>query len=168
MIDHPLVKWLRGHITPWVVVGSISVAGILLTSSFLYLWFSKPAAPLIDAPTAVITVVPPPTATIPIVTITPDIWATPTPTITSTSSPLGIHIGGYVQIVDTGGSGLNLRAAPGLSENINYLGLEAEVFIVRDGPRIADDFTWWFLVAPIDESRNGWAVVDYLAVIQNP
>jgi hypothetical protein len=168
MKDHPLIKWLQEHITPWVVVGAISVGGTLLASSFLYLWLSKPASPLITAPTAVMTVIPPPTATIPVVTITPDIWSTPTPTITSTSSPLEIHVGGYVQIVNTGGSGLNLRAAPGLSENINYLGLEAEVFIVRDGPRNADNFTWWYLVAPIDESRNGWGVADYLAVIINP
>ena len=168
MKDHPIISWLREHITPWVVVGAISIAGILLASSFLYLWFSKPPTLMVNAPTALMTVIPPPTPTIPITTVTPDIWSTPTPTITSTSSPLVIRIDGYVQIVDTGGSGLNLRTAPGLSENINYLGLEAEVFIVQDGPRTVDDFTWWFLVAPFNQSRNGWAVADYLAVIQDP
>jgi hypothetical protein len=48
------------------------------------------------------------------------------------------------------------------------LGVEAEVFQVRDGPRDVDGYVWWFLVAPTDETRGGWAVSNYLAVVQNP
>jgi hypothetical protein len=40
---------------------------------------------------------------------------------------------------------------------------------VEDGPQEVDDFTWWYLVAPFDETRSGWAVANYLApTTQNP
>jgi hypothetical protein len=48
------------------------------------------------------------------------------------------------------------------------VGIEAEVFQVKDGPKEADGYTWWFLVALYDETLNGWAVGDFLQVIQNP
>jgi hypothetical protein len=48
------------------------------------------------------------------------------------------------------------------------LGAEAEVFQVSDGPREIDGYTWWYLVGPYDESRRGWAVANYLSVVQNP
>jgi hypothetical protein len=51
---------------------------------------------------------------------------------------------------------------------VRFLGLEAEVFQVSDGPRQVDGYTWWFLVAPYDASVQGWAVANYLAVVQNP
>jgi len=48
------------------------------------------------------------------------------------------------------------------------LGSEAEVFRVQDGPREVDGYTWWYLVGPFDETRRGWAVANYLQIVQNP
>ncbi|HZD55175.1 MAG TPA: hypothetical protein VE136_00510, partial [Anaerolineales bacterium] len=79
-----------------------------------------------------------------------------------------VAIGAYVQITGTGGDGLRLRTGPGLSNEVRFLGLESEVFEVRDGPQEADGYTWWYLVAPFDETRNGWAVSGFLSVVQNP
>jgi hypothetical protein len=79
-----------------------------------------------------------------------------------------VDIGAFVEITGTGGDGLRLRAEPGLDSDVRMLGGEAEVFQIRDGPREADGYTWWYLVALIDETRNGWAVSNYLAVVQNP
>lgn len=77
-------------------------------------------------------------------------------------------IGSFVQITGTGGVGLNIRSGPGLSNDVQFLGYDAEVFEVRDGPVEADGLTWWYLVTPVDESRAGWAAADYLSVVANP
>ena len=73
-----------------------------------------------------------------------------------------------MQITGTGGDGLRLRTEPGLNADVRILGAEAEVFLVQDGPRQVDGYTWWDLVGPYDSTRRGWAVSNYLAVVQNP
>jgi beta-xylosidase len=42
------------------------------------------------------------------------------------------------------------------------------VFRVDDGPQEADGYQWWHLVAPYDENRAGWAVVNYLSPLPKP
>lgn len=79
-----------------------------------------------------------------------------------------ISVGAYVQITGTGTDGLRLRESPGLDGKVKFIGIEAEVFLVQDGPREADGYTWWFLTAPYDDTVQGWAVSNYLSVIQNP
>jgi hypothetical protein len=79
-----------------------------------------------------------------------------------------ISIGALVQVSGTGGDGLRLRAEPGLNSQVLFLGLESEVFQVSDGPRQADGYTWWLLVAPYDPTLSGWAVANYLVVVQSP
>ncbi len=32
----------------------------------------------------------------------------------------------------------------------------------------ADGYTWWYLVAPYDSTRAGWAAADFLAVVPSP
>jgi len=44
--------------------------------------------------------------------------------------------------------------------------MDAEVFEVKDGPKMADNFTWWFLEAPYDPGRSGWAAANYLKVVE--
>lgn len=63
---------------------------------------------------------------------------------------------------------MRLRTEPGLDGEIRVLGEEAEVFVVKDGPNEVDGFTWWFLESPSSRSRRGWAVANYLALVQNP
>jgi hypothetical protein len=90
---------------------------------------------------------------------------------TPTPSPVpqgGIGIGAYVRISGTSGQGVNLRAKPGTSSAILLVGMDAEVFLVKDGPVQADSFTWWYLQAPYDKNRNGWAVENYMQPVQNP
>jgi hypothetical protein len=79
-----------------------------------------------------------------------------------------IGIGGYVQISGTEGDGLRIRSSVGLNGDTVFRGEESEVFVVRDGPQEADGYAWWYLVAPYDETRAGWAVADYLAVVPAP
>jgi hypothetical protein len=95
--------------------------------------------------------------------------ATFDPLIGTATLPAGeIAIGAYVQITGTQGDGLRLRSGPGLSTTQLFLGGEAEVFQVKDGPKEADGYIWWYLVAPYDESRSGWAAANFLSVVPPP
>jgi hypothetical protein len=85
-----------------------------------------------------------------------------------TPAPTGIALGNYVQISGTEGEGLRIHSEPGLNGEFEFLGYDSEVFIIKDGPRQADGFTWWYLVAPYDETRNGWAAADFLSYVPAP
>jgi hypothetical protein len=95
---------------------------------------------------------------------------TPDPLIygTATLIPNTFGVGAYVQISGTDGEGLNIRSAPGLTADPVFFGYDEEVFVVRNGPQEADGYTWWYLVAPYDDSRAGWAASNFLALIPNP
>lgn len=155
--------FLRERATIWVILGGMAVAAglILLLGALFYFspgWLqpqpaSLPAVTLIAAPTLT------PTA--------------PAQTATPAAGPVGqtvdgIGVGIYVQISGTGGDGLRLRAGPGKSNDPRFLGYEAEVFLVKDGPKFADGLTWWFLEAPYDKARSGWAAAQFLAVVTAP
>ncbi len=91
-----------------------------------------------------------------------------TPTVPANTNPGFINLGTVVEVANTDGAPLKLRAKPSLTGEVNYLALPSEVFKVQNGPTVADGFTWWYLVDPIDCSRNGWAVENYLQATTNP
>jgi hypothetical protein len=144
-----------------VIFGAGSLIGLLVIIN----WFRPPRVP-VGIVTAALTIVPLPTST-----LTPS----PTPQMATQNPdeppppPEGqLDIGGFVKISGTEGSGLRLREWPGLDYQPRFLGMEDEVFQIRDGPKVADGYTWWYLVAPFESDRNGWAVSNYLMVIQEP
>lgn len=153
---------------PWLVFGAIGFGVALLVATLLLLtWTRSPQAPS-AASTALITVIAVPTAT--------EIPPTNLPTLeeppaaTEFPDPPGgdIAIDAYVQVTGTGGGGLRLREGPGLDRTVRILGAEEEIFLVSDGPQQADNYTWWYLEGPFDETRHGWAVSNFLHVVQNP
>lgn len=111
---------------------------------------------------------------VPVVTLIP--YATPTIVPSPTVSVVdfeptsvvveGISIGTVVQIVDTGGAGLRLRANPGTASTIQFVGQELELFTVINGPVDQDGYVWWYLESPYDTARSGWAAASYLMVIE--
>jgi hypothetical protein len=163
-------RWALWFFNPWIIFGSLFFGMALLVGTFALLVFTRPSPVTAGLPpTAIITVIAVPTATPPPPTPTPAVPETPTPTEGPLPEPGAVSLGGFVQITGTGGDGLRLRVEPGLDNDVRLLGLEAEVFQVKDGPQEIDGFTWWYLVAPFDETRNGWAVANYLApTTQNP
>lgn len=104
-------------------------------------------------------------------TLTP-VPAEPTPTPTPDATeivvlPEGvIGVGIYVQVSGTDGAGLRMRSEPGLSGTVNFTALDAEVFLVIDGPVEVDGYTWWYLEAPYDQTRSGWSAGDFLTPIE--
>jgi len=147
----------------WVILGALILAGVLTLITIISIGWRTPLqssdvgfAPahltMIPAPTSTSNV--PPTATI-------DPFA-PSPT------PTGIAPGNYVQITGTEGEGLRIRSEPGLNSEPVFLGFDSEVFLVQDGPREADGYVWWYLVAPYDQTRAGWAASNFLTYVPAP
>jgi len=144
-------------------LGALFVIGLLSFLLIAAMQLMIPNTQPLAQPTQAFTVIPAPSLT---PELPPGSGGNPGETSTPTSVPPGeLGIGAYVQIFGTGGEGLRLRAGPGTSNEALFLGLEAEVFKVKDGPKDADGFTWWYLVAPYDDNRKGWAAQNYLSVI---
>ena len=146
-----------------VILGALALAGMLtlITAIGIGVTSTRPSSDVGFVP-ANLTVIPAPTGTS---------SAPPTPTIdpfASPTAPAGIAIGNYVQITGTEGQGLRVRAQPGLDGEFQFLAYDAEVFLVQDGPRDVDGYTWWYLVAPYDETRVGWAAADFLTYVPAP
>lgn len=157
---------MRGILNPLVILGAILVGAVLLAATIGLLWYTRPGPTFATPATAVLNVIAIPTSTA--IPPTPTAQAAGTPTLPIPGSSDGnISIGVSVQINGTGGDGLRLRANPDLKGDVRYLALESEIFQVKDGPRQAGGYTWWFLVAPYDEKVQGWAVANYLKVVPN-
>lgn len=145
--------------------GAVLIFGICCLYTFLLLNGLSYKNSVSYTPLAQITVIP--GSVIP----SPDIQllelVTQTPTI-DPSSPNGngIQLGVYVQITGTGGSGLNIRNNPELGGEKNFIANESEIFKVIGGPITQNDYVWWQLSTPYDQSRQGWAVQDYLHLIE--
>lgn len=156
---------IKPYINRSVIFGAIGFTGCLLIITLVVIgWTSPRFSPDVGFAPADLTMIPAPTHT-------PDV--TPIPTtdpnlVTPTLAPDTIGVGAYVQISGTEGEGLRIRSAPGLTGDTVFFGGESEVFVVRDGPQTADGYTWWYLVAPYDETRAGWAAADFLVIVPSP
>jgi len=155
---------IKPFLNRFVIIGALGVAGVLIVITLILIgWTSPRFSPEVGFAPADLTMIPAPTHT-------PAASATPTadPFATPTLNPTIININGYAQITGTGGDGLRIRSAPGLNSDTVFRGEESEVFVVKDGPQNADGYAWWYLVAPYDDTRAGWAAADFLAVVPSP
>ncbi len=147
-----------------LIIGFI-ITILVLFAVFVFLIF-LPNKQTSDEKTALITVIPASTST-PGVGLT--IVPTPTLEITETiENNFKFKLGDFIQITGTSGEGLRLRSEPGRSYSVKFIGMDAEVFEVIDGPVEADGFIWWYLEAPYDKTRNGWSVDEYLQLVTVP
>jgi hypothetical protein len=155
---------MKNILTVKILLGMLGFAAALLLLTIVLMLARSGTDD--GTPPAALTVIAAPSSTPPgqgaTPTLPPDQQATPT------LLPGQFGIGVYVQISGTQGDGLRLRADPGLNAEPLFLGADSEVFHVVDGPVSADGYTWWKLTAPYDTARTGWAVQDYLAIIQSP
>lgn len=150
--DTPLPLWIGA-----------AAAGILVLAVLLSIWITQPPPRLTGTPLPPLTLLPAPTSTPPSPpTPTPNAASLPTPT----ALPGQIAPGRYVQISGTGGDGLRIRAAAGLDAKPLFLGFDSEIFLVQDGPVVADGYVWWQIASPYETQRNGWAVENYLEVVE--
>jgi len=157
-----------GYIPWWVLLVVTAMFGILFVAAWALVLAARASNEPRPSPTAVVVVVFPTAGPGAPAEGTPDVTLPEQPTATIPPAPVAeINLGDQVRVLGTGGDGLRLRVGPGLQETPNYLALENEVLVVQSGPTIADGFTWWFLVDPADDTRNGWAVENYLEVVHD-
>jgi hypothetical protein len=149
-----------------VIAGAIAVALILLLLTIAWIEWTAPAPPDPNASIAALTVIAAPSSTIAVVPTIPLTFGTPTPTFTPPPNTMAIGI--FVQIKGTEGQGLRIRSTFGLDGQQLFLGYDSEVFVIKDGPMLKDGYTWWFIAAPYDEQRAGWAAADFLSVVPTP
>lgn len=156
---------IHQYLNRWVILGAVGFAGLLTIVTLIFIGFTTPRlSPDVGFAPADLTMIPAPTHT-PLISPVP----TNDPLLATPTLAAGtIGIGGYVQISGTEGEGLRIRSAAGLNTETVFRGEEAEVFIVRDGPQEIDGYMWWYLVAPYDETRAGWAAANFLAVVPAP
>ena len=162
-------SWYKNFINPWVWLGAVVMSGLILaTIGFVIYTFHPSPTKTQILSTPVITLVPAPTFT-PVLAI-PTAVETQTPEgSTPNSQPTGsIKVGIYVQIIGTNGDGLRIRSGPGMTNSTRFIGMDSEVFLVKDGPVQADNLTWWLLEAPYDKLRSGWAAGSYLGIVKAP
>lgn len=153
IVRHPVLPW-------WVWACSVALAIALIAAAWTFVLFTPmPVSPHQSLP--LFTVYPAPTLTEipPTATWTPEI--SPTPSI-PTVIPGSIANGILVEVLGTGGDGLNLRDAPNTSGKILFRVFEHEVFRVVDGPQTSNGYTWWLIQGAIDVTRQGWAVENFL------
>ncbi len=155
---------MKKILTPWIIGGTVVTASILLVVAFFASGGLTPGEEDPYQGGAELMVIPMPTSTPTLPpTLTPIVLPTPTAQVDD-----GIQSGGHVRISGTEGEGLRLRVDPSLESDIIYLGLEGEIFLVREGPVDADGYIWWELEAPLNASRQGWAVSHFLLPVQSP
>jgi hypothetical protein len=152
---------MKDIFNPWVIAGAVLTASLLLVVSFFAAGTLLPGNQNNYSGGVVLTIIPIPTYTLTPLPTEPLI----TPTIEVVT---GIEVGSNVQIIGTEGEGLRLRRDPSLNGEIVYLGIEGEIFLVKGGPQERDGYLWWQLVAPLNESRTGWAVSNFLQSAQSP
>jgi len=145
---------------------ALILGGGLFAGFLILLNFSRPARAPVGVVTAALTVIPSSSGTA--TPAAPELVPTEIPAATPTLQPGVIGIGAFVQVSGTGGDGLRLRQGPGLEAAMQFLGLEGELFQVLDGPVEVDGYTWWFVVGSYDDTRQGWAVADFLGVVPSP
>jgi hypothetical protein len=157
----------RDYFVVWVLLGGVFLGAALFAIFSLVVFSMRPSAPASTGMTTpVVTIIEAPTLT-PMAAIPTGIPPTPKGEKTAIPQAGGeITVGMYVKITGTSGEGLRLRSGPGTQSSMLFLGMDEEVFLVKDGPREANDLTWWYLQAPYDEKRSGWAASKYLAVIR--
>lgn len=149
------------------ILAGIMLAVVLIGLVFLLIFLSnqgkEPSA--VSEQVADITIIPSPTET-PTLLITTEVIEM-TETVQVVLPPGIIGIGAYVQVTGTDGSGLRMRAEPGTNTEVLFIAMDEEVFKVVGGPVEKDDYTWWQLEAPYDQTRTGWSAEPFLEVIEN-
>ena len=154
-----MLKWISARLNKWVVLGAVGIAVFLCVFWWIVFNVLRPEASQMMAQPAEIAVIAAPT-----ITASPEFDFTETPDASQVSRD-GISVGTVVQIGGTEGAGLRLRSDPGIASEVRFIGMDAEVFEVQDGPQDQDDIVWWYLISPYDEARSGWAASNYLTVV---
>lgn len=89
------------------------------------------------------------------------------PAVIFTATPQTLAVGISVIVAGVDGDELNIRDTAGvLGTNVLFRFPEGTLLTVVDGPTQADGFTWWRIQNASIPSQVGWAVSNYLQVVE--
>jgi len=153
---------------PGILIGGFS-AILCLAAVAIAIQFIPSPKVTADSLPSLVTVIPaesiPPTI-VPTATLAPEMAAT---LANLPPDPGGkIQTGISVHISGTDGDGLRVRRDSGIQGEPLFLAAENEEFSVTEGPQVVDQLTWWYIVAPYDDQRQGWAAANYLVPVAVP
>ena len=158
---------MKNILTRKVFLAMLLITSVLFCSTLAIILIWRPTAsrPSLTPVSAALIVIPA-TSSTPFALTPTQTPFPPTPVFTPSAAPGQIAIGVYVQ-PSTGGVGLRVHIAPSLTADLAFQGaaFDSEVFLVTDGPKQAEGYTWWYLTASYDATRAGWAVQNYLVAI---
>jgi hypothetical protein len=181
-IGFPIVWVLIGGLAGLLTIGLIGLGVVQFINKRSAPTPTPPPLPTLAlpaTPTAESVVMP--TATLPSVAPPPTEAAPPTaevipPTDTpEPAPPSDIVVGGSVQIVNTEGTGLSLRAGPGTNNARLVVADEGAILPVIGGPNEDEQgetdengnvYIWWFLRN--SDGTEGWGRADFLAASPAP
>lgn len=99
-------------------------------------------------------------STVPLATFTPTASAASTPEVVPSPTVAELAVGSKAKVVNTGGTGLNMRAGPSTGQTRVKTLAENSVVEIVGGPQTADNFTWYQVR---DSSGTiGWVVGKFL------
>ena len=163
-----MIKTLKNYLNIKIILAALIFALVVFGVFVGLLWSSRAKMNSQTPATAILNIIDAPTETPLAQLATPTLAETPTATQPVPPQSGDIAIGDYVQVSGTGGDGLRLHKSAGISSEVQYIAIESEVFVVKDGPINADGYIWWLLQDPYSENATGWGVANYLAIVQNP
>jgi hypothetical protein len=172
-VGFPIVWVLIGGLAGLLTIGLIGLGVVQLINKQSVPTATPPGLPTLALPAS-------PTAGAVVLETPTPAPATPTqvPTAevvqpTDTPEPVApseIQVGGYVEIVNTEGSGLSLRAGPGINNARLTVVDEGAVLPVIDGPKEDEEgqtdaegnvYLWWYLRNT--DGTEGWGRADFLS-----
>jgi hypothetical protein len=174
-IGFPIVWVLIGGLAGLLTIGLIGLGVVQFINKRSAPTPTPPGLPTLAlpaSPTVPAVAVETPTSSLAVATSTPPPTAEVLPP-TDTPEPVApsdIQVGGYVQIINTEGVGLSLRAGPG-TNNSRLVVADADAILpVVSGPsedeqgetdEAGDVYEWWFVRNT--DGTEGWGRADFLA-----
>lgn len=163
----PHARRRRFTLPPWALLAILIAIAIILCVSLVLAIRAirgREASPTPTAEPTSARVIPTATAKIDQMTV-----EAPTPTVVlpiegtgEAQPPTEIGLGVTVIVNGTQGAGLNLREQPTTYGKILANSKEGSALTVIDGPKEADDYTWWKLRMTTGE--EGWGAANWLAL----
>ncbi len=155
----------------WAVVGLVAVVGLLSCGIWGAVYGLGGDVPPGGRTPEIVVLTATPTPAAPTVETTDTAPAQtplpePSPTDTLPPSDIAIGLGVRVEIVGTGAAGLSLREGAGTNYERLGVAYDGEFFTVEEGPQPGGGYEWWYIVNVDDPNQAGWAVRQYMQVIE--
>ena len=148
-------RFLRLWYIPVAAIVAVLVAAAVIWAGERVFGGSDAAPAFVPQPTVPVPTLPAP----PVPTPSSEIRPSPTPTANATPALVGKFRFADLVVVTGAGDCLNVRVAPGRTNDAIVCLQDGKEVTISGGPEIADGFRWWKVKTPLGE---GWAAEDFM------